>query len=104
MPTALPSDATESHHLDPNATSAYNICLDFEEHATNNVTPGDLINARILGYLIIYSPSIAARHELVNVIHSCNKDYTSLSALGSTFLLYYILPCEQFVHTLYLAY
>jgi hypothetical protein len=103
MPTALPSDAAETHHLDPNATSAYNACLDFEERATNNGTQLNLMNARILGYLIIYSPSIAARHELVNVIHSCNRDYASLSALGSTVLDSYILPCEQFVHTLCLT-
>ena len=40
------------------------------------------MNTRILGFLILYSPPNAALHELVNVIHSCSKDYVSLSALG----------------------
>jgi hypothetical protein len=111
MPVALPFnasfdksfDAAEHHHLDTNTTSAYTVCRDFEEHATNNGSFTDLMNARILGYLIIYSPSDTARHELANVIHSCNKDYASLSALGSTFLDYYIRPCEQFAQTLCLT-
>ena len=111
MPVASPFDAAERHHLDDsgafrdvplyvgtfallarppfhhttacptNATSAYNTCRDFEEHATNNGTLRDLMNARILGYLILYSPPNVALHELVNVIHSCSKDYASLSAL-----------------------
>ncbi|KAN0138793.1 hypothetical protein V8E53_003181 [Lactarius tabidus] len=97
MPVALHLDAAERHHLDSNSTSAaYNACHDFEGHATNNGSLSDLMNARILGHLIIYSPSNAARHVLFNVILSCNNDYASLSALGSTFLDYYIYPCEQF--------
>ena len=103
MPVTLPSDAAERHQLDPNATSAYNVCLEFEEHAKHNGPSGDLMKARILGYLIIYSPSVTARHELVKVIHSCSHDYASLSALGTTFLDYYIRPCEQSAHTLRLT-
>ena len=97
MPVALPSNATQRYHLDPNATTAYNVCLGFEENAKCS---NDLMNARILGYLIIYSPSVSARHELVKVIHSCRNDHASLSALGATFLDYYIRPCEQSAHTL----
>ena len=82
MPVASLFDAADRHHLDTNATSAYNTCRDFEEHATNNGTLRDLMNTRILGFLILYSPPNAALHELVNVIHSCSKDYVSLSALG----------------------
>jgi hypothetical protein len=103
MPAALPSDASERHHLDSNSTSAYNACLEFEEHAMHHGTADDLMNARILGYLIIYSPSVTARHEVVKVIHSCSNDYASLSALGMTFLDYYIRPCEQSAHTLRLT-
>jgi len=96
MPTALPFDAAERHRFDPNASSAYNVCRDFEEHATNHGPLRDLMNARILGYSIIYSPSITARHEIVDVIHSCGNDYAYLSALGSTFLDSYILPFKSF--------
>jgi hypothetical protein len=101
MPAALPqaSDATECHHLDPSATSAYNVCLKFEENATAN----NIMKARILGYLILYSPSTAAQHEVVKVIHSCGNDNASLSVLGTTFLDYFICPCEQSAHALHLT-
>jgi hypothetical protein len=105
MPTALPSDAAERHRLGQDATSAYNVCRDFEERATvtakNNVR--DIMHARILGYLIIYSPSPTAQGEVVKVIHSCGNNYATLSALGSTFLDYYIRPCEQSAQTLRLT-
>ena len=58
------------------------------------------MHARILGYLIIYSPSLTAQREVVKVIHSCCNDHASLSALGSAFLDYYIRPCEQSAQTM----
>jgi hypothetical protein len=103
MPTALPSDAAERHHLDPNATSAYNVCREFERLATEKNNVRDIMHTRILGYLIIYSPSITAQQEVVKVIHSCCNDYAILSALGSTFLDCYIRPCERSAQTLRLT-
>jgi hypothetical protein len=100
MPTALPSDAAERYNLYPNATSAYNVCREFERLATEKNNVRDVMHARILGYLIIYSPSITAQHEIVNVIHSRYNDHAVLSALGSTFLDYYIRPCERSAQTL----
>jgi hypothetical protein len=32
----LPSDAAECYGLNPEATSAYNVCQNFEQHATND--------------------------------------------------------------------
>jgi hypothetical protein len=87
----------------PNKASAYKVCRDFEELATNKDNVRDIMHAWILGYLIIYSPSVTARQEVTQVIHSCSNDYTSLSALGSTFLDYYIRPCEQCAQTLRLT-
>ena len=94
-PTALPSDAAEHHHLGQDASRAYNICRYFEERAMvdNNVL--DVMHARILGYLIIHSPSLTAQGEVVKLIHSCNNNHAILSVLASTFLDYYIRPCEQ---------
>ena len=92
MPTPLPFDAADG--LGPDASSTYHICCDFEQHAISQDDAYDAMNARILGYLIIYSPSITARNEVIKAIHSCNNDIISLSALGSMFLDYYILPCE----------
>ncbi|KAN0140517.1 hypothetical protein V8E53_001726 [Lactarius tabidus] len=96
MPTALPSDAAERHHLDPNVTSAYNVCREFERLATEKHNVRDIMHARILGYLIIYSPSITAQHEVVKVIHFCCNDHAILSALGSTFLDCYIRPFKKY--------
>ena len=95
MPTALPLDAAEHHNLEPDATRAYNVCRDFEEHAAGRDNDRNIMHARILGYLIIYSPSLTAQREVVKVIHSCCNDHASLSALGSAFLDYYISPCER---------
>ena len=86
----LPSDAAEHYGLNPEAARAYSVCQNFEQHTTNDISA---IHARILGYLIIHSPSDAAQKEVVKVIHSCHNDYVSLSALGSMFLEYYICPC-----------
>lgn len=103
MGAALPpaSEASKRHGLDANATSAYNVCLDFEASAKDS--PSDLIRARILGYLILYSPSTMAQHEFVKVIHSCGFKKESLSVLGTTFLDYYIRPCKQSDHILRLT-
>ena len=110
MPTALFQDPIGlgfpmplSALVEPNAISAYNVCLGFERQTNEHGTENDLIKARILGYMILYSPSIAARHEVVKVIHSCNNDYGSLLVLGAHFLDYYIRPCEQSAHTLRFA-
>jgi hypothetical protein len=101
--TALPSDAAGRHRLDPNAASAYNVCREFERVATEKNNVRNIMHARILGYLIIYSPSITAQHEVVKVIHSCCGDHAILSALGSTFFDYYIRPCERSAQTLRLT-
>jgi len=47
--------------------------------------------------LIIYSPSVSARNEVINTIQSCTNDDVSLSALGLMFLDYYICPFKKYV-------
>ncbi|KAN0139834.1 hypothetical protein V8E53_002496 [Lactarius tabidus] len=96
MPTALPSDAAKHHRLSQDASRAYNVCRDFEELATVNDNVRDIMHARILGYLIIKSPSLTAQGEVVKLIHSCNNNYATLSVLASTFLDYYICPFKKY--------
>lgn len=55
MSIALPPDAAE--RLGQDAIRAYNVCRGFEEHATDKDNVRDIMHARVLGYLIIYSPS-----------------------------------------------
>lgn len=93
-PTALPSDAAERHRLGQDASRAYHVCQYFEERAMADNNVHDVMHARILGYLIIHSPSLTARGEVVKLIHSCNNNRAIISALASTFLDYFIRPCE----------
>jgi hypothetical protein len=94
--TALPpASSKQVGNLEPNALSAYNVCLDFECAAAAK-TDIDTIRARVLGYLILHAPSIHARHEVVKVIHSCAQNYDALSELGDSFIDYFIRPCKLF--------
>jgi len=90
--TALPpADPRQIGNLEPNALSAYNVCLDFERDAKID---NDAIRARVLGCLILHAPSLHARHEVVKVIHSCAQNYDALSELGHSFIDYFIHPCK----------
>ncbi|KAK0216811.1 hypothetical protein IW262DRAFT_1393654 [Armillaria fumosa] len=55
-----------------------------------------MIYARILGYLIIHSPSSSTCNEVVKVIHPCAQDHATLSRLGHSFLNYFIRPFKKF--------
>ncbi|KAK0442709.1 uncharacterized protein EV420DRAFT_1074455 [Desarmillaria tabescens] len=93
---ALPpvTSVTMLDGLDGNYISAYEACLEFEKSA-----PADsdaLIHARILGYLIIHSPSRTVLHEVVKAIQSCAGDYSELSQLGQIFIDYFIRPFKKF--------
>jgi hypothetical protein len=92
--SALPSVKTLEHlrHL-PNVISAYNVCIDFER---NPSTDQSRIRARVLGYLIIHAPSLAAVHEVALVIHSCSHDFQKLFDLGDIFINYFVRICKGF--------
>jgi len=93
-PALLPSGAADG--LGKEARCTYDICRGFEQRAiVKDDDSCGAMHARILGYLIIYSPSVSAHNELINAIHSCNDDDVSLSALGSMFLDYYICPFKR---------
>ncbi|KAK0215357.1 hypothetical protein EDD85DRAFT_798662 [Armillaria nabsnona] len=80
----LPVETTKD--LNGNGISAHDVCLQFEKSAPpDNVV---LIHARILGYMIIHSPSSAARHEVV-------KDHAKMSQPGQTFINYFIRPFKK---------
>jgi hypothetical protein len=81
---ALPSarDITSKLDHQPNALSAYNVCLAFEKEAT---TEQSRLHARILGYLVLHAPSLNALAEIVKVIHTCAQDHNTLSELGELF-------------------
>jgi len=103
--TALPPAGSEQiSNLDPNALSAYNVCLDVERAAETarmaslsvSGTDSDTIRARVLGYLILHAPCFHARHEVIKVIHPCAQNYDAFSELGQTFIDYFIRPCNLF--------
>ena len=92
MPTPLPSARNAKLGDDPSALSAYNICYTLEGSAT---TDDDRMHARILGYLILYAPSLIARTQVVAVIHSYSQDEDTLLELGRYFLFYFICSCKS---------
>ncbi|TFK69181.1 hypothetical protein BDN72DRAFT_959738 [Pluteus cervinus] len=80
------------------AISAYRICLSFEESAKTKRDWDSLIRARVLGYLIINTPTRAGLSEVAKEIHLCTQEYEydKLSALGEAFVLLFIRPFEKF--------
>ncbi|KZT08966.1 uncharacterized protein LAESUDRAFT_757151 [Laetiporus sulphureus 93-53] len=75
--TALPpAEATQISNLEPNASSAYNVCLAFEHDAK---TEKDVVRARLLGYLILHAPSLDALHEVVEKYKGRTPDYSDHS-------------------------
>ena len=96
--TALPPASSEQVgklRLKPDALSAYNVCLDFEREAAKT-DPIRRIRARVLGYLILYAPSIRARQEVIIAIHSCSQNKDDLSERGKGFINYFIRTCKLF--------
>jgi hypothetical protein len=95
--TALPPASSEKvGNLEPNALSAYNVCLDFERAAAAKTDIDATRHARVLGYLILYAPSVHAHHEVIKEIHSCAQKYDTLSELGQYFMDYFLRPCKLF--------
>ena len=75
---------------DANYLSAYEVCLQYEESATN---ANQLRHVRILGFLLLNAPSRGVRSEVTKCIHS-RKDDAGLFHLGAFFERYFIVPCE----------
>ncbi|KAK7037465.1 hypothetical protein VNI00_010957 [Paramarasmius palmivorus] len=60
-----------------------------------NKTKKELIQSRVLGYLILHTPPIAL-HELEQAIHSCKGDRNALLKLGESFINYFIRPFKKY--------
>ncbi|SJL14497.1 uncharacterized protein ARMOST_17957 [Armillaria ostoyae] len=94
LPAALALPPVETTNgLNENDITAYNVCLEFEKSAQADSVA--LIHARILGYLIIHSPSGNARHKVVKVMHSCAQDHAKLFQLGQAFMYHFIRPFKK---------
>jgi hypothetical protein len=108
-PLPTPEECTGSFGHCPDGLGAYQVCLDFEQHAieaeveaktnTKGIEKYHVaVSARILGYLLLFAPSQIALAEVATAIHSCNKDYDKLLELGDCFLNLFIHPCESLRH------
>ena len=75
---------------DANYLSAYEVCLQYEESATN---ANQLRHVRILGFLLLNASSRGVRSEVTKCIHSRKED-AGLFHLGAFFERYFIVPCE----------
>lgn len=88
--TALPplTDVPFSLESDPRVAKAYESCL----HAEQNSAQQHLVFARMLGYLILYSPSMTSRECVVEDILSSTSQSERLR-LGETYMNQLIRPC-----------
>ncbi|KAI9436374.1 hypothetical protein F5148DRAFT_1380312 [Russula earlei] len=97
MPTALPNiDSPLVKYIaneDPNYLSAYNVCLDHEEKLA--AYENKLRYVRILGFLLLYAPNRAVRHEVVKCIHS-RRNESDLTDVGQFFECYLIMPFKKY--------
>ncbi|TFK69180.1 hypothetical protein BDN72DRAFT_959737 [Pluteus cervinus] len=82
----------------PNGVNAYRVCLAFEEDAEAKGAIQDVVHARVLGCLIVHTPagSVAALQEVVKEIQARDRDFDALSALGESFVDWFIRPFRKF--------
>jgi hypothetical protein len=101
MPIPLPPNpyavGTPSH-------TAYSTCLAFQAQAPHlqvpwAATPTPLVCARLLGYMIIYSPTPQGRTNICNEINSCNGDRDTFHNLAKFYVDHYLRPCK-YLHAL----
>ena len=73
--------------LDNASLDAYDVCIELEDKASDEE---ELRNARLLGYLILYAPSSAARYEIVKTIHSCSGEKEDLQELSTLYMDFFV--------------
>ena len=88
--TALPplTDVPFSLESDPRVAKAYELCLRTEQNSTQH----HLVFARMLGYLILHSPSTTSQECVVADILSCTSQSERLR-LGENYMNQFIRPC-----------
>lgn len=88
--TALPplTDVPFNSESHPRVTKAYESCL----HTEQNPAQQHLVFARILGYLILHSPSTTSREYIAEGILS-SATQSELLKLGETYMNQFIRPC-----------
>ncbi|KAK7435226.1 hypothetical protein VKT23_019795 [Stygiomarasmius scandens] len=72
--------------LEGEALNAFRLCINAERRANTDV---DRLHARVLGYLILHSPSNSARLEVARLIHSVlfnTENYEVFFDLGKAFV------------------
>jgi len=97
--TALPLLIPVELQSDPDIATAYDLCLSVESSLQQTVNAGkcvgkDLIFARIVGYLIHFSPSKEGRKNVASEINSCKGEQSKLLAIGQRYYDYYIRACK----------
>jgi hypothetical protein len=94
--TALPrnrADLPWDYTAAPSLTSAYDMCLDFENVAKEKGNRR-LIYARILGYLLLKLPKRASKARVSLEIRFCDS-YDKLSNLGQMYYEHFLRACKQ---------
>lgn len=75
---------------------AYATCLTLEAGfpLVNWSGPPTSVCARLLGYLMIYSPTAAGRTIVTNEINSCDNDEEKLHKLAQFYINHFLRACE----------
>ncbi|KAF8575890.1 hypothetical protein K439DRAFT_1368763 [Ramaria rubella] len=79
---------------------AYEKCLELEENAANTPTPwksgpSSLVCARLLGYMIIHSPTAEGHMNIAKEINSCSKGVAQLYQLAKFYIDRYLRVFRQ---------
>lgn len=87
-------DASVGHFRSDTSHSTYDLCRRWEI-AAQQYGDKKLMQARVLGYMLYYSPTDAARAAITRAILSCNDNDEQLSELAELYTIFFIHCCES---------
>jgi hypothetical protein len=101
MPSPLPPNP---YAVETPMHTAYSTCLALQAQAPHlqvpwAATPTPLVCARLLGYMIIHSPTAQGRTNICNEINSCNGDRDLFHNLAKFYVDRYLRSCK-YLHAL----
>ncbi|KAJ3899282.1 hypothetical protein F5879DRAFT_523733 [Lentinula edodes] len=82
-------DASVGHFRSDTSHSTYDLCRRWEI-AAQQYGDKKLMQARVLGYMLYYSPTDAARAAITRAILSCNDNDEQLSELAELYTIFFI--------------
>ncbi|KAJ4495234.1 hypothetical protein C8R41DRAFT_298292 [Lentinula lateritia] len=88
-------DASVGHFRSDTSRSTYELCRRWET-AAQQYEDKKLMQARVLGYMLYYSPTDAARAAITRAILSCNDNDEQLSELAELYTFFFVRCFRKF--------